>query len=247
MNKTVVKVFIAVVIALSLYGAYMRWRLNQLESELADVLVSKDSVSVLVDSSRAREASTSIQKDSLRDALEAANVLNGKLVAAAKIRLQPRTVTDTIVFPADSTITNFPFADTTEAGIFRGEMRVAPPPIFLQLGYDFIPAPLDVTVSLIQMRDKEAVFAVKYRGGETSIIAPFAKVPQRQKFLSTYVEGLFNPIDKNAALRAGVQAHTSYIPFLDKTNSFLILEGEEGFRSDGNNTSNLYIGIRKIF
>lgn len=243
MNKLVIKIFLAVIIALSLFSVWTNHKLNNAYADIASLQVSKDSVSRLADSSMARLASTSIDRDSLKDALSAAKVLNGRLVAAARIHIQPRSDSGTIVLqPKDTGQVVFGFADSLETGFMHGTITVVPAPDSIALDYTFDPFSLEVTVSVIQMKDNGAVFAVKYRGGETTIEAPFAKLPPKQKFLTSYVEGLYNPFDKSAVLRAGLQ---SFIPLLRRTNTLLILEGEQGFR--GSNNSNLYLGVRKVF
>lgn len=243
MNKLAVKLFLAVIIALSLYSVYTNYKLNKAYSEIASLQVSKDSVRQLADSSMARLASTSVEKDSLRDALSAAKTLNGRLIAAARIRIQPRSDSGTIVLqPKDTNQVLFGFADSLETGFMHGTITVIPPPDSIAVDYTFDPFPLELTVAVIQMRDNGAVFAVRYRGGQTTIEAPFAKIPPKQKFLTSYVEGLYNPFDKSAALRAGLQ---SFIPFFRRTNVLLIAEGEQQFR--GTNSSNLYLGVRKVF
>jgi len=246
MNKYMVRGLMIALVVLGAWGAYNKWQLNKAQSQIAHLQVSQDSTSKLKDSSDARLASTKLERDSLKDALVVANILNGKLIAAAKLHITPREIHD-IVFATDTTsegVRTATFRDSTTEGILSGRIQVPPLPDKIKLDYSFILAPLDLTVSLVQLKDNSAVFAVRYRGGVTNITTSYAKLEPSPKFLSTYIEALYNPIAIGAEARVGLQ---SLIPIFKPRGWYLIGELSERFKRNSDSDNNIYFGVRKVF
>lgn len=247
MNKWTFRGLMLVVVALGAWGTFNKWQLNKAQSQIAHLQVSQDSTSRLKDSSDARLASTKLEKDSLQDALVVATILNGKLVAATKLHITPKIVHDT-VFATDTSTEGLvriaTFKDSTEEGVLAGTVKVPPLPDRIQLDYSFVLAPLDLTVSLVQLKDNSAVFAVHYRGGTTNITTSYANLEPSPRFLSTYIEGLYNPIANAAEARVGLQ---SLIPIFKPRGWYLIGELAERFKASTVSDNNLYFGVRKVF
>lgn len=234
--------WVAIVAALALL--YHNYRVSSLKHQLVEAQLSTDSLVTLADSTRAMLASTELDKVALSDALSAERQLNGRLVAAARVRFQPGRVTrelvDGVQTVKDSTRT-LAVLDSTEAGVLDATVEAPPYPAKLLFSYTFNPAPIDATISVVEVRDGSAVFAVKYRGGESTIEAPFARLPRREKVLAPYAEALYSFVaPTNAALRVGAQLKLPVIRGL-----YGIAEAQQMF---GNaDVGSVYVGVRKVF
>lgn len=242
MNKIKIVVAVALVAAAALL--YHNYKVASLKHALVQERFARDSVITLSDSTKAALASSEVNGDSLAFALQAAEELNGRLVAATRIRLQTnRVVRDTVsgVQTEKDSTRLLAVRDTTEAGVLAADVEAPPYPAKIIFGYTFTPAPIDATVSLVQMSDNSAVFAVRYRGGETTIVAPYAKLPSRERTLVPYVEGLYSPIvPTNFAARVGAQLKLPLI-----RGMYGVAEAQQLF---GNvDAGSVYVGVRKVF
>ena len=239
--KTIVIVILALIAIIGGQALYYSHKVNNLNTAIVHLQASKDSTSTLVDSSRVRIANLVVDKDTLHDALVAQRELNGHLIAAVRLYLHQDSVSK-----SDTTGTKFADStrslevhDTTADGILNALIVAPPMPAQLRLHWTYIPAPIDATVSLVQMKDNEAIFAVKYRGGSTTLSAPYAKIPAPEKTFVSYGEALYNVFDKSFTVRAGEQIK---IPFVH--NIYLLGEAEQRLVSNG---GSVYLGTRILF
>lgn len=187
---------------------YYNHKVSVIETKLVQAQVSKDSTKILADSSRVRLASTVLQRDSAQSALKVEKETNGHLLATVNLLLHSHTITDTVHTPTtikDSTRT-MAVHDSTSAGILNANITAPPFPTDLQFNYSFTPAPINATVSLVRMQDGEALFAVKYNGGETTINAPYANIPVPEKFFSPYGRALYTVVGSNKFVEAELGA-----------------------------------------
>jgi hypothetical protein len=220
------------VLSAILVVGFLVYQGKQLRDARADYLLlqlkNKGNI-LLADSTVAQLAALRADKDSLATALKTAQELNGTLLAAANIKITPKkvgpryTTTGTVVTNQIRTLT---ITDTTTAGILFANIVAPPPPAGLLFSYDFTPASINATVSLVSINDTTVVFAVKYVGGETQIRSSFAKIPPKQRWFSSYVEGAYSILgDNNVVLRTGL---TIKAPFVSKLS--LVAEASYLFR-----------------
>lgn len=185
------KILLGVVLCMAVAG-YYKWSQDKIDNLSAQITLSKlstDSTTRLNDSLSAVIASARVDKDELEAALEAAEELNAELVAAARIRIQPDTVRDTVTVPTVATEDGTRVAevsDTTESGTLNLRITAPPFPAELTIAYEYIPAPIEPVVSLLRVADGSAIFAVTYRGGSQEIVAPFARLPDKERRLVGY-------------------------------------------------------------
>ena len=241
------KKYIFVALGLVAAIAYHLFTVSSLKTQLTESLFYKDSVIQLHDSSMAALASERMDKDALQDALSAEKELNGQLIAAARVRFQGRTVRrDSVAAGTEVRERGERYMavhDTTEAGVLDAEITAPPYPENLLFSYEFSPAPIEATVSVVQMKDNSAVFAVRYRGGETQIEAPFARLPKRERFITPYVEALYSvTTPKNVAVRAGTQMR---LPLLKNLGVYGTVEAQQMFGDV--DAGSVYVGVRKVF
>lgn len=231
-------VFIAILFA---GVSYARSRIHTAESAVSVEQLSRDSVTKLLHGAQAILASTSANRDSLKGALASAQDLNATLIAAAKLHLEPTgdsgVSTRTVI--ADQTRT-LSVDTTTVEGTFKATAVAPPFPANLSLSWNWSPAPINATVSLLQLKNGEAVFAVNYLGGSTTITAPFAKVPPPVRTLIPYVDGLYDIPNKTLVIRAGADLR---VPFTESW--FIVGEAQQKFVSP--NGSSLFVGVHKTF
>jgi hypothetical protein len=229
-------------------GGYFWWSQNQISSLKADValerLGSTETV-VINDSLSARLATESLVKDSLAEALEAAEELNADLIAAARIVIQPDSVSRDSIIPDSTVVTEdrtriAHVNDTTSAGVLRARITAPPCCADLSLTYTFVPAPIDPVVSLLRVTDDTAIFAVTYRGGTTEISTPYARIPAKPKTIEWNIAAMYDLAQSAWNVRAGVTALVPLVPKL-----FVFAQGQQPLVQDA--SGSLYVGVEKRF
>ncbi|MBU8921751.1 MAG: hypothetical protein KOO63_08025 [Bacteroidales bacterium] len=208
--KWIKKVPLWIVVAIAIFGyvKYTQGQMDGLRSELAETRFSYDSVVVVDSVTVARLAQRDIEKDSLADALEIEKELGAELIAAAIIHVDPEpapaeTIPVLVEVLSDSTRIGH-VVDTTTSGVLTATITAPPCCAALDLAYVFDPAPLELTVAVLRVAPEMAVFAVRYRGGETEIEAPFARLPAPQKRLIPYVGAYYELGQAKWAVKGGM-------------------------------------------
>lgn len=234
--------WVLLILALSFAGmAYLNHKAGAAQSALIEANLSKDSLTRLKNGQSAIIAGDKIQKESLYAALDAERQTNSRLVAAIRIHGKPTIIIDSIktgtVF-SDSTRT-LAVRDSTSSGVLTAQVTAPPFPAQLNLNYKYIPNPFDVTVSLLQLKDNTAIFAVKYTGGVTDVAASYADLVAPPRSIIGYAEGFYDPFNRNFLARVGVNVR---VPFTQ--TFFLAGEAEQRFVTNG---GSVLLGIRKTF
>lgn len=234
--------WVLLILALSFAGmAYLNHKAGVAQSALVEANLSKDSLTKLKNGQSAIIAGDKIQKDSLSAALDAERQTNSRLVAAIRIRGKQPIIIDSVktgtVF-SDSTRT-LNVRDSTSGGVLTAKVTAPPFPGQLAMNYTYVPNPFDVTVSLLQLKDNTAVFAVKYNGGTTQVSASYANLVAPPRSIIGYAEGLYDPFNRNFLARVGVNVR---VPFTQ--TFFLAGEAEQRFVNNG---GSLLFGLRKTF
>lgn len=159
----------------------------------------------LNDSTSARLASTTAIKDSVGALFDAAKELNGKLVAALRIRIPAQ---DTILI--HDTLPTTVLADSTRIATFRDSTfagtitaKVKAPPCCAPLGitYTLARPTFAPQVGFVRVGNR-MVAVVSWAGEEARLEAPFAAAEHRLGTLGWYAEGLYG-LNGASRVRAG--------------------------------------------
>lgn len=222
------------------FGLYERFRSSKIEDRLSGIIFERDSLVQLDSITVAIRARDVLEKDSLADALRTANDLNGQLIAAANIHIRPRPVHDTIFIAGPDTssgdILTYTFSDTTNEGVLDGVATLIPPPPYsFGMEYRFSSAPLDITASLIGLKDGKSIIAVTYRGGSATITSPYSIPIEKKKRFSTQSSVLYDPTASSIVLR---QTGLYRLPLVK--NVFFTIQGEQKFHPG---QSSVYFGF----
>jgi hypothetical protein len=199
-------------------GGYVWWSQNKMDSLQADITRSRleGQGTVQIDTATyARLTVDRIERDSLADALAAADELNAELVAAANITLIPDTVyRDTTIITTEIVGDEERFAhlvDTTDAGVLDATITAPKFPLPLRVQYSYIPAPVNFTVALLRLDDDEAIFTVSYLGQSAEIGAPYARLPAKEKKFVPYIGGFYDIGDGAFGFRGGARFKVPWI------------------------------------
>jgi hypothetical protein len=238
-----------------LLGAgYFAWSQNQIGNLKAEITLSqlaRDSTTQVNDSLFARITVDGIEKDSLAGALEAADELNAELVAAARIRVQPRPASsDTVLVPVvteDSTriatiVETLLHEDSTEVGTLDATITAPPFPADIGFEYEFIPAPIEFEIGLLRVDDDNAIFTVTYSGGSADISAPYARLPAKPPRAYAYIDGMYNVTGGFASFRGG-----THLRIFNWLGTFAELSQDATEIAEGGNSFRFNLGGRLQF
>ncbi len=221
-----------IALAGDLRGTYRAHMTAEMAKERSRIVLQLNDITL------ARFAMHDIEKDSLHQAIDAADALNGELVAALAIRTAP----DTVIVQVASVDTQF---DTTHAGVVRTafltdttdmgiEVTVhatAPPvPAELELGYEIIIPEFNPVIAFIE--NSEGVFAsVSWANMDFQVEAPFFRpTPITENPLRLNVGGRFL-VNQTVQLDRLFYA-TAYATFQYHTTNW-IMEVPVGFNTFG--------------
>lgn len=247
MNKKIIGITLGF-LALVGYISITQAKINHLEAEIVKRELSIDSTTQVTEDLVARIALERMDKDSLRDALEAADALNAELIAASVIHARPDTVYRDRVVVRTDTLDGTRIAtvhDTTEAGVLDATITAPPYPKDIHVRYTFAPASIDITVSLLRLTDNTAIFAATYRGGTTEIEAPYARLPMEEAFLTATLAGGYDIVTQSYALLGSIRTKTIF-------GMYAFVEGQHLFANAVlqpklEYPSRLFVGIGKTF
>lgn len=228
------KLYLALVGLLLLVGGIQTYRLQHAQTQSTELALQLSGEKQLNDSTNARLAITTAHKDSLEGSLSAAKALNGRLVAAARIRVPAR---DTVIVykdlpttVADDSTRTAEFSDTTFAGTVTG--KVTAPPCCAPLGitYKVHRPEFSPQVGFVQVGNSY-VATVTWQGEEAHVEAPFfTPPPKRLPWLGYFVGGYINQ-DRVVYGRGGVEVRTP------------LINGQAGLDTRGE----LFAGLAKSF
>lgn len=183
--------FVILVVALVTAGIAVR-SARDARAELEASKLELTTQRRLNDSTVARLASTTADRDALHGVLIAKDQLQGKLLAGVVIRVPARDtvlVHDTLVttLEADST-RRATFRDSTFAGVLNGVVTAPPCCAPLQLHYALTRPAFSPSVGFVQVGSKVAAVVV-WQGERVEVDAPYATFQPAPKRLGTFVEG----------------------------------------------------------
>ncbi len=184
-------------VGLAAYLGLFCWSIAVLLSPEDDPVPSEIAPVQLNDSTQAKLAASKLEKDSLEVLLKAAKQLNGKLIAAMRIKVPAKETvivhdtTETLVY-ADGTRTSV-FKDSLEWVKLSGTVTAPPYPAPLKVTYDITRPAFNPAVGLIQSGD--AVYAVvSWQNEKASIQVPYQRIPPKVPRSNSYARAAWSPL-----------------------------------------------------